>query len=104
MEGPPGSGCRRVHSHKAAQVRARALPQGIAGKDKSVKLTLVEKLKSCYGFVELLPYSYRLVVRPSHDEIGEIADSECPNFTVVTLKLLDVLKLNYSVLTLREHS
>jgi hypothetical protein len=70
----------------------------------SAKLMFLERLKHCYGFVELLPYSYRLVVRPSHDEIGEIADGECPNFTVVTVKLLDVLKLNYSVLTLREHS
>jgi hypothetical protein len=33
-------------------------------------------------------------VRPCHDEIGEIADSERPNFAVVAFKLLDVLKLN----------
>ena len=50
---------------------------------------------NCYRFVELLPYSNGLVVRPCHDEIGEIADSECPNFAVVALKLLDILKLNH---------
>ena len=49
---------------------------------------------NCYRFIELLPDSNRLVVRPCHDEIGEIADSECPNFAVMALKLLDVLKLN----------
>ena len=42
-------------------------------------------------------------MRPSHDEIREVADSECPNFTMVTFKPLDVLKLNHLILTLREH-
>ena len=60
----------------------------------SDKLTSVAVKLSCYRFIELLPYSNGLVVRPCHDEIGKIADSECPNFAVMTLKLLDVLKLN----------
>ncbi len=65
----------------------------------SAELTFVAGL-SCYRFVKLLPYSNGFVVRPRHDEIGEVADSECPNLTVVTFKLLDVLELNYLVLIL----
>jgi hypothetical protein len=68
----------------------------------SVKLTSVAVKVNCYRFVELLPYSNGLVVRPCHDEIGEIADSECPNFAVVALKLLDVLKLNQFGISLTE--
>lgn len=60
----------------------------------SDKLTSVAVKLNCYRFIELLPYSNGLVVRPCNDEIGEIADSECPNFALVALKLLDVLKLN----------
>jgi hypothetical protein len=60
----------------------------------SDKLTSAAVKLNCYRFVELLPYSNGLVMRPCHDEIGEIADSECPDFAVVALKLLDVLKLN----------
>ena len=60
----------------------------------SEKLTSVAVKLDCYRFVELLPYSNGLVVRPCHNEIGEIADGECPNFAVVALELLDVLKLN----------
>lgn len=56
-----------------------------------------------YRLVKLLPYSNGLVVRPCHDEIGKIADSERPNFAVVALKLLDVLKLNRLGISLREY-
>ncbi len=69
----------------------------------SDKLTFVARL-NYYGFIKLLPYSNGLVVRPCHNEIGKIADGEGPNFTVVSLKLLNVLKLYHLVLALEEHS
>ena len=46
-----------------------------------------------YRLIELLPDTDRLVMRPSDNELAVVADGESPNLAVVTLQLLDVLKL-----------
>lgn len=51
------------------------------------------RLKS-YRLIKLLPYSYGLVMGPSHHKIGGIANSECPYLAMMPFKLLDILELN----------
>jgi hypothetical protein len=38
-----------------------------------------------YRLIQLLPNSDRLVVRTGYDEAAMVADSQCPNFTMVSL-------------------
>jgi hypothetical protein len=42
-------------------------------------------------------------MRPSHDEVGEVANSKRPNFTVMTFESLNVLELNRRILALPKH-
>lgn len=46
-----------------------------------------------HRLVRLLPNSERLVVRPSNDEFTVIANRQRPDFAMMTVELLDVLKL-----------
>lgn len=45
-----------------------------------------------YRLVKLLPYTNRLVMRASGDELSVIADCQCPNLAMVPLELLNELK------------
>lgn len=45
-----------------------------------------------YRLVKLLPYTNRLVMRASGDELSVIADGQCPNLAMVPLELLNELK------------
>ena len=46
-----------------------------------------------YRLIQFLPDTDGLVVRAGHDELAGIADSQCPDFSMMSVKFLNVLEL-----------